>query len=375
MSSGVYALVDQRLVRIDQLLTQPDQIAPDSVRMRGPLSEPAQFFRCLSFLVKSGYPLGRSMRLLGEGMPKHSDAMVCGKLEKGLNEGQSMTQTFMAQGFPPELTSALEAGEASGRIEEAMEWYADFEEKNETLKREIKQALFNPMITLSFSLLFALLLPPLVLREQLAMLAESGKEMPLISKMLLAFTEIFFHPATLLLIPVVGIIYSLFRTWLATVGGRRRFERFLHRIPVLREALKRASGARCLALMSMIIRSGGSPMAAMLIAGKGSGSRMLKDRMQISVHSLVGGIPFTKSLSKTNWFLRSSLHLMEAGEEVGDTVEMMVVAARMEEEKLRDALGLVAVLAPPAALLLIGALVCVMVIAVLGPSLSLISTI
>jgi type IV pilus assembly protein PilC len=375
VNSGVYALQDQRLVRVDQLFVDPEKSTPVAKPTRRPLGEPAHFFRCLSFLLKSGYPLSRSMRLLGEGMPRPADAQVCLNLEKGLNEGLSMTQAFQAQGFPQELTSALEAGEASGRIEEAMEWYADFEEKNLALQRDIKQALFNPAITLGFSVLFALALPPLVLRDQLTMLAQSGTEMPLLSKMLLGFTELFFHPATLLVIPVMGIAIHLFRKTIATVSGRRRFERALQRVPILKDAIKRAAAARCLALMAMILRSGGSPMAAMLIASKGSGSRLLKDRMQISVHSLVGGIPFTKSLAKTNWFLRSSLHLMEAGEEVGDTAEMMVVAARMEEEKLHDALQMVAAVAQPAALLLIGALVGVMVIAVLGPSLSLISTV
>lgn len=372
--SGIYALRDQRLVRVDKVVKAPSEMVKP-VAVDSPLSQPGVFFRSLAFLLKSGLPLNRSMRLLGDGMALDSDRAICWKLERLLNEGMSLSRSFTVAGFPQMLTSALEAGEVSGRLEQAMEWYADFEENNQAIRREIKQALWNPTLTLVFSLLFAVLLPPLVLRDQLVMLEQSGTPMPLLSKLMLAFTELFYHPGCLLLLPAGFLAYRAFRGWIATVGGRRRFERALQRIPLVRDALRRAAGARCLSLMAMILQSGGSPMAAMLIGGQGSGSRLLKDRLQLSVHSLVGGVPFTQSLAKTSWFLRSSLDLIEAGELVGDTSEMMVMAARMEEEKLRDALAMVAAVAQPAALLLIGSLVCAMVIAVLGPSLALISNV
>jgi type II secretory pathway component PulF len=367
--SGVYALEDQRLVRVDHLPASTG-VCKD---LPCPLAEPAPFFRSLAFLSKTGYPLGGAFRLLGSGMERACDAEVCIRLESCLSTGMSLSEAFRVNRFPRELVSALEAGEVAGRMEEAMEWYAGFEEANVQIRREIKQALLNPMITLSFSLLFAVLLPPFVLREQLEMLAQSGVQLPLISKLLLAFSQFVTSPFALLILPLGYLGLVALRSYISTVHGRRKFERALHKVPVLGEALRRAAGARCLALMAMIMRSGGSPTAAMLIGGKGCGSRLLKDRLQISVHSLIGGIPFAESLLKTRWFLSSSIYLLQAGEAVGDTSEMMVLASRIEEEKLRDALSNVAAVVQPMALLLIGVLVCTMVIAVLGPSLSIVS--
>ena len=366
MSSGVYALENQRLVRVGPTAGTPERAVK---KTPAPLKEPAPFFRSLAFMVKSGYPMATAFSLLGRGMERESEAQVCFALEKAVNEGKSFSEAFSATGFPNELVCALEAGELSGRLEESLEWYADFEERNEQVRRDLKEALLNPMLTLGVSLLFAMLLPPLILRDQLKMLEASGTSLPLISQLLLGFSELFFQPATLLLIPLAYKAFTTLSAYVSTVSGRRRFERLLHRLPVIGAAVKRAAASRCLALMAMILRSGGSPMAAMLIGGKGSGSRLLKDRL----HSLVGGVPFTESLAKTNWFLRSSLSLLQSGEYCGDVSDMMTIASRIEEEKLRDALANVAAVIQPIALLLIGVLVCLMVIAVLGPSMSLIS--
>lgn len=363
--SGVYALMDQRLVRVGESPVEPEGSPP---ARRCPISEPAPFFRSLAFLLRSGYPLSRGLSLLEEGMEKPAERTVCAQLSTALSHGKSLSEAFRESAFPNELVCALEAGEMAGRVEEAMEWYAEFHEANTAIGREIRQALLNPFLTLAGALLFALVLPPLVLRDQLLMLAENGAPLPWLSQALLTFSNVMASPAVLVL-PLLGwlAVWSL-RRLLRTASGQRRVERLLLRVPVLGEAVRRASAARCLALMSMILKSGASPTAALLIGGKGSGSRLLKDRLQISVHSLIGGVSFTESLLKTRWFLRSSISLMQSGEWCGDTSEMMAMAARIEEDKLRDALRRVAALIPPVALLLTGALVCLMVMAVLGPS-------
>lgn len=371
MSSGVYALEDQRLVRVEQNPQKPK--VELATRHHSPISEPGPFFRSLAFLLDSGYPMGRAFGLLADGMERPSESLVCHGLEKCLNEGRSLAQAFSDQKFPTELVSAIEAGEVAGRVEESMEWYADFEERNLGIRREIKQALLNPCITLGFSLLFAILLPPFILKDQLTILASSGAKLPLLSKALLYFAEAITHPLMLLLLPLGYAVYRSSKRYLSTVAGRRRFERLVCKIPVIGDAFQRAAGTRCLSLMSMILKSGGSPVSAMLIAGKGCGSRLLKDRLQISVHSLIGGVAFADSLVKTHWFLRSSLNLLQAGDACGDTSDMMEFAAGIEEDKLRESLGAVAAVIQPLALGLVGAIVCLMVIAVLGPSLSMIS--
>lgn len=365
--SGVYVIKGRRLV----CATADEEATVVAAKLR--LSAPAEFYRSLGFLYKSGYSLARSFKLLGGGMETQEERVMCLNLFAEVRKGRSLVESFRACGFPPTLVSALEAGEVSGNLEGALFWYAEFEERNQEIRRQLKQAVFYPAITLGFTLLLSVLLPPLVLKDQLTVLAQSGTELPFLSKLLFWFSQAVTHPL-MLLVPIAGwLALRAAKHRLRTREGRRQFERVLLSIPLLGEALRRAAGARALALLALIIKSGGPPTNALIVAGDGSGSEILRDRLQRAVKGLVNGQTFCECLKETEWFTASTEHLIEAGEAVGDPSPMIALSSELEEDALRESLQIFASALQPMVMLLVGILVCLTIIAVLGPSLSLIS--
>ncbi len=340
--------------------------------MSTPLKNSEQFFRCLAFLYRSGYPLGQSFHLLTPGLESERDRITCQNLGLALRNGSSLSESFRKAGFGKTTVATIEAGQEAGKLEECLDWYATFEERTKKIKREMKQALLQPAITLFFSLFVALALPPLVLKEQLEILVQSGAEMPFISLLLYRFSCLLSHPVVLLLPLVVLGAGRVLMSQSATPESARKLERLLLLVPAVGNGLKRAAGARSLALLALLLRAGVPLLRSVELAAQGSGSLLLGDKLMEVRSALIEGRPFHRSMVETDWYLSSTLGLMSASEVSGDLGYLLELASSVEEERLRSALEALATLLQPLLLVFVGALVCLMIIAVLAPSLSLI---
>lgn len=366
--NSVYVLEKQKMLK----LGEGEDRYSDVTESRVKLSNPNQFYRSLAFLYKSGHPISHSFKLLAAGMPSQKERLACLKVYAHIRNGRNLSQSFAASGFPLPLAAAVKAGENSGRLDEALAWYADFEERNQEIIKQLKQALFYPSIILTFALLLAFVMPPLVLKEQLSIMASSGTELPLISQALLQFSKIVSHPVFLLIFPLAWFGVLMARATLQLQSSRRKFEAFLLSLPMIGPGLRRASATRSLALMGLLLRSGVSLTKTLEVAGEGSGSLLLRERLERASLALQEGKTFLDCLERANWYLPSTINLVAASEITGDLASLMGLATEIEEDSFRDRLRRFSVALQPALLFIVGILVCLTIMAVLGPSLALI---
>lgn len=367
--SGVYIMGKHRLLKVGESSERYE----DSSEARVTLKNPTEFYRSLAFLYRSGHPLSNSFKLLATGLETEPEKVACLKVYAHIRSGRNVAESFKLAGFAPTLVAAVRAGEQSGRLDDALDWYAEFEERNQQVKRELKQAMLYPAITLGFSLTLAVLLPPFVLHDQLAILAHSGAEMPFLSKLLFWFSGAVTHPATLLLIPLVFFLFSGLRAFTQLTSGRRMLEQGLQRIPFVSDGLRRAACSRALGLLALLLRAGLPTAKALELAGEGCGSMLLREKLALAGQALVGGFDVQTSLGKVEWFLPATHGLISAGEHSGDLAPMVELSAHVEEDKLREALAALAAVIQPFLFIFVGAIVCLTILAVLGPSMSLLS--
>lgn len=343
---------------------------PDDAPVK--LKDPIQFYRSLAFLYKSGHPISNSFRLLAAGMEDPVSRLACLRVFVAIRSGRNLSQSFQAAGFPHSLTAAVKAGEHSGRLDDALVWYADYQERNDAIKRQLQQAFLYPVITLGFALSLALLMPPFVLKDQLEILESSGTALPLVSQALLHFSKLVTNPTFLLVIPALWMVAVLMKNVLDSEQGRLRLESLLLSLPIVGAGLRRASGTRSLALFTLLMRSGVSVLKSLEVAAEGCGSPTLSRRLVKAGLRMQSGATFLQAMEYTEWYLPASMNLLAAGEATGDMAGLSGLASQLEEEAFRDQLHRFAAVLQPAMLLFVGVLVCLTIMAVLGPSLTLI---
>lgn len=142
--------------------------------------------RSLSMLLATGLSPLESFELLAREHPRNSDLRVAiSRLARGAGLSEALRGTC-----PPEVLTALEAGERHGRAAEAAGWCADYLESEEERRRQLLSVLaIHPVV-------FAVLL--LICYAAWARLPLEGLwlKLPLHTQLLLEFTDSFTLPET-----------------------------------------------------------------------------------------------------------------------------------------------------------------------------------
>ena len=122
--NGVYLFERFKLARIGSVTDLVNSDVEDSFKLK----EPAQFYRSLAFLYRSGTPITKAFQLLGSGREIETEKLACLKVFAYLRSGQTVSNSLLKAGFDRDFAAVVNSGEISGNLDQAILWYADYAE-------------------------------------------------------------------------------------------------------------------------------------------------------------------------------------------------------------------------------------------------------
>ncbi len=162
-----------------------------------------------------------------------------------------------------------------------------------------------------------------------------------------------------LLYPVILMVASL-----AIVG-------FLLRVPLVGRLVRSTDTARFASTLAILTRSGVPLVEALAIAAEVIANRIIRNEVVKAAQKVREGASLTRSLEATGQFPPMMLHMIASGERSGELDQMLARTARNQENDLAAQIGLMVGLFEPFMLIFMGAVVLVIVLAILLPILSL----
>ncbi len=229
------------------------------------LKDIVAFSRQLAIMFQSKVPLIESVRTLAEQQeqPKFKEKLI--KISESIEGGISFSQALAEYPklFNDFYINMVKAGEASGKLSEALNYLADHLEREYELRSKVKGALMYPALIVVM-MIFVIFLMAFYVIPQLTTVLEGVKtELPISTKIILAGTD--FIRSTLGIITVVvifagmGVLFKLSQKG----EGRKRRDRILLKIPVVKSFAKKFYVARLSENLSTLI-AGGLPIAKAL---------------------------------------------------------------------------------------------------------------
>ncbi|MDD5145531.1 MAG: type II secretion system F family protein [Candidatus Pacebacteria bacterium] len=237
----------------------------------------AVFTRQLAIMFKSQVPIVESLTAIARQASKADFKEKIMKLSEEIEGGSPLSSAFSIYPklFSPFYINMIKSGEASGKLTESLDYLADHLEKEYNFQNKIKGAMLYPVFVFIvfaavFSAMIFFILPPLT-----QVLKETGQELPLITKAIIAFSEFlkkWFWLAVIIL--AGGIFFGL--KYIKTEEGKKDFDRFSLKIPIISSLLKKIYLTRFAENLSTLI-SGGIPIArALEISGEVVGNYVYK---------------------------------------------------------------------------------------------------
>jgi general secretion pathway protein F len=349
-------------------IVTPTRVAtvPSRRRRRVSFQDLTVMTRQLASLVGGGLTLMQSIDALIEHTENERLASALMQIREELRGGGTFAEALTKHPhlFSPLYVSIVRAGEVSGELPRVLNWLADYMEREQTRRTQIRSALAYPIllsivmvIALSFLLIF--LVP-----RYAALFAEMGQSLPLPTQILLAVSGFLVRWWWAIGSGIVAIVYA-YRLVRRTPRGRWVTDAWKLRLPVFgRLHLKSAVGRMARAL-SVLLLGGVSVLEALAVVRDVVGNEVLAQALDEVRQRVREGERLADHLRRSGVFPPLLTRLAAVGEETGSLPQALTTVADTLDLEVDSSLKALVALLEPALILSLGIVVGFVVISLL----------
>jgi len=330
--------------------------------------EVTAFTREMSALLGASIPIPQALDGLGEEEENLALREVVLHLAEGVRKGASFSTALddHPRLFNKLYVSMVRVGEEAGQLPKVMGDLAQLMEHEDELRGEVVAAVAYPVFVLGFGIFTVTILLTVVLPKLFSMLEEMLPVLPL---------------PTLILLRVSGLLHRDW-PWLVTGGpalfcalwfygkspkGAELWDRVKLRLPLIGSVFRSAALSRFARTLGTLVKSGVSLLPALKIVENTIGNRVMARQITRVAEETRGGDSLATPLRKLGVFPRTVIQMIDVGEESGKLDEMLLKVAEIEERHMRARTRTLISLLAPVLILVVGALVGFMVMAILLP--------
>jgi general secretion pathway protein F len=326
------------------------------------------FTREISALLAAGIPIPQALDSLSEEEENAMFRAVVRQIGEAVRKGESLSAALEShpQLFGRLYVSMIRVGEEAGVLPKVMNDLADLLEHEDEVRGEVVAAVSYPIFVLCFGFVTVTLLLTVVLPRLFGMLQDMLKVLPLPTLILLKVSHAL-HDHWFLI--VTGLAIAIGGAWwyLRSPQGVETWDAFKLKVPLIGPVFRSAALARFTRTLGTLVKSGVSLLPALKIVENTIGNRILAAQIARVAEETRGGDSLATPLRKLGVFPRTVVQMIDVGEETGKLDEMLLKVALIEERHMRARTKTLISLLAPFLILIVGALVGFMVIAILLP--------
>lgn len=288
------------------------------------LTELNLFTRQLLTLQRAGLPLLAGLRSIEEQTSNHMLKRAITHVIIDIEGGLSLHEALARQPavFDYLFVNMVEAGEASGRLDDVLERIAFLNERNEETRSKIKAALRYPALTCSAMVAAFVLIITIVMPKFVALFGQFQAQLPLPTRILL-FINSAVREYWMYTLAVILLVGWLFRKYIRTKKGEYRWHAFILRLPVFGPLLHEIYMSRFARNLATLIESGLPILQALELVGNTVANAVIKeatDKIQLAVRE---GRNMSEPMKESKLFTSMVVQMISIGEETGKVDDLL----------------------------------------------------
>lgn len=328
--------------------------------------------RQLATLVQAALPIEEALRAAAAQSTSQKIKSMLLAVRARVMEGHSLAASLREypSAFPELYRATVAAGEHAGHLGLVLDQLADYTDQRQQSRQKIQLALLYPVILLVASLAIVVLLLGYVVPDVVKVFVNTGQQLPALTTGLIAVSELVQRWGWLMFVGLVAAAFAM-RQALRDEKIKRRWHAFILRIPLVGRLARATNTARFASTLAILTRSGVPLVDALGIAAAVIANLRIRDKVIEAAQRVREGGSLTRALDATGEFPPMMLHMIASGEKSGELDQMLARTARNQENDLAAQISLLVGLFEPFMLVFMGAVVLVIVLAILLPILSL----
>lgn len=313
------------------------------------------FTRLLSSLLAAGVPLSKALVILHREAATPTAGEKWKEVHDYVVDGMSLADAMAKspETFPRVYVAMVQAGETGGFLDLVLTQIADFQSRDKELRAKVMAAAIYPLVLACLAIAVLIFLLVFFIPRFTTIFEGFGAALPLLTRVIVSISDFFQNYGIFL---AVGIFFGIYLTkqWLATEKGRRRWEHWLLRAPVVGPLNGRFAMARFCRMLGTLVASGVPLINALNVARKSIGNQVLIDAVASSIERVKKGDQLANSLRDCRQlFPGSVIEMISVAEESGRLDKELIRLADVTEKELDQELKTAVALMEPAMLFMI----------------------
>lgn len=308
----------------------------------------------LSTLLASGVALGEAVAAQA-GSAHHPRLLAAFEgISTGLRGGQSFSQALAAAGLPlpPYVDTLVRSGEKAGLLGRALQDAVAQMEYDQAVRNEMRQALTYPAVLVAAGLGAVVLMFTFVV-PKFATLLKRAEDLPWLASAVLNTGMFARQWWWLLLLAAAGLGAWVARK-LRDPAARARGHEWLERLPVVGPWRVEAEAAAWARILATLLGNRVPLLDALALAQAGVRAPGRRARLEAASRSVRGGATLADALQEQDTLTATGYNLVRVGERSGELPAMLQSLARLYQDSGRTRMKQFLALLEPAAILLIG---------------------
>lgn len=309
---------------------------------------------------------------LAEAAPSLAQAYAGSALGLGLQElvravrgGQSLAQGLDAAqlGLPRHTRSLIAAGEAAGHLADALARAAAQLDHERQMRQQFRSALVYPAFLLGAGVVAVLFIFASVVPRFAPLLRSGRAEVPALSRWVIE-TGLQLQAHAIWVVALLALAAAGLELLLRQPAVRQGLVDAMARLPVLGPWLWTAEIGRWGNLMGTLLQQRVPLLQALGLSAEAAGLSLLRAHLAHAQGEIRRGRALSEVLAQQGWIAATRVNLLRVGERSGELPRLLLELGRLHTESARVAQARVLALIEPVAIVLIGAVIGVLMVAV-----------
>lgn len=287
------------------------------------------------------------------------------RLRKAVQDGRTVAEAFRLAdiGLPEHAHSLIAAGEASGRLGQALHAAGSQLEYDHRIAQQVRAALVYPSVLVGAGVAAVMVIFIAVVPRFASLISSGRAEVPALSRWVIE-TGMFFQAHWLASTLIIAGLVAAIAIALRARGVRQAAVEVFARLPLIGPWLLASEIGRWATLLSTLLENRVAMLPALELSARAVSLASLRRYLLEAQGGIRRGRALSAILAEQGWIAPTRLNLIRVGERAGELPRMLAQLGSMQTETARERMQKLLTLIEPLAILVIGAVIGVIMVGV-----------
>lgn len=344
-----------------------------SVTGKVPMHELTAFCRQFATMINVGIPIVECVDVLRGQSYSSFFRKSLDMVYEDILSGQMLSEAMKKHKrvFPEFFYNMVYVGEMSGSLDRVLNNLADYYEKDNRTRNKMKEAVAYPILLFGMVIAVLALLFFYVIPKFSAAFVGLDVQMPGLTMAIFNASNwlvTYWKETFLGVVAVCLIFFGIGRTKF----GRLGYDTIKLKIPVIGKVFVNILAARFARGFGLLLMSGMDTLDALDTMSRILGNKCAEKKLVNAIVDVKNGISLTEALQSQKLFPGILIQMVSVGEKSGSLDEVMLKSCGYFDEEVDSSLNMMMTMLQPILLIILGAIIAVVFLAVYSPILAMI---